>query len=109
MSDVTMHRIKEDGGWGRDAHARPGNCAVAKLGEAPVVAFDLQRVALGPVVVFDRRVHEATTEGNTVETVDEGVLSAVALQPGDILEIGLRPGHQSGRNGVRSLVVQASI
>lgn len=108
MSDVTIHRIKEDGGGGRDAHARPGNCALAKLGEKSVLAFDLSERGQLPVVVFDHTEHVAQ-RGDHVDILTEGNLSAVALQRGDTIEIGLRPGHQSGRNGVRTLMVQASI
>ncbi len=106
MSAVTIRRIKE-GGEGRNAHARPGKCAVANLGEAPVFAFDLQREGLGPVVVFDLRVHEATMGGTPIETIDEGTLSATPLFPGHPVEIHLRGGHEPGRNGATSLVVQA--
>lgn len=108
MAEVVIHRIKVDGGMGRDAHARPGRCALALLGENPVLAFDLSERGQFPVVVFDHTEHVAQ-RGECVDILAVGNLSAVALQPGDTIEIDLRPGHQSGRNGVRTLMVQASI
>ena len=104
-----MHRRKEEDRWGNDAHARPGNCAVARLGGEQVLAFNLETERLDPVVVFNRCAHEATIGGTPIETIDEGELSALVMQIGHPVKINLRSGYKPGRNGVTSLVVKASV
>ena len=109
MSGVTIQRRKEDGVWGNNAYARPGRDAVAILGDSHAFGFDSQRIGSVPVVVFQNEGLLATQGGIPIETIDEGELSAVPLLPGHAVEIHRRPGFPIGRNGVTSLVVQASM
>ena len=109
MAGVTIHRRKEDGVIGNNAYTRPGETAVAILGGSHVFAFDSPRVGPVPVVVFEHDALVATQGGIPIETIDDGSLSAVALRLGHPVKINLRPGQQPGRNGVKSLVVHASI